>query len=567
MKKLFALLLCFAMVLGLLAGCGGAASETAPASSAPEEASAPAAPAEVEEEAEEVDIEEDGGSVEEASEVEAVPEAEFDIYGPFSDETITLTYWKLWPPFLEGFDPMDASLFSTLYEALNVKVDVTTIGTDSADTKFNLMVASGDYLDIIENAGSNYSGGGFKAIQDEVLVDMMPYMATYAPDYWAMLQTDPVAMKTMVSDNQMAEMVSLYDEEPCPMSGQSGLWIRQDWLGEQELDTPSTLEDIENVLKVFKTEYGCSDAFAARETCDMPFHHVFGAYEWALDGDTVVYGYTDTKDAMKEYLKTAHKWFEEGYFSSGFITANDTTMPKSSMVVDQSTGLFDADILIVSEVSVLDPDIEISALAPITKNADDKIPYGWTSRMNSSNKASVSTNCEIPEVAIAYINYAFTDEAYMAVNWGTEGETYTMENGEPVFTDLMLNNPNLPASFTPLAYISPGFPFQKSYQMALASYNHPAQKACYDIFASKTDKSLPKIDFPKDYLSFTTEESETIAQYQSDIDTYVTESLAKFITGDLDVEKDYDAFASQLEAMNVGEIKDIYQSAYDRFMA
>ena len=237
------------------------------------------------------------------------------------------------------------------------------------------------------------------------------------------------------------------------------------------------------------------------------------------------------------------------------------------MLFHQSTGLFDADILIVSEVNVLNPDIEISALAPITKNADDKVPYGWTSRMNSSNKASISTNCEIPEVAVAYINYAFTEQAFMAVNWGTEGETYTMENGEPVFTDLMLNNPNLPASFTPLAYISPGFPFLKSYDMALASYNHPAQKACYDIFASKTDKSLPKIDFPKDFISFTTEESETIAQYQSDIDTYVTESLAKFITGDLDVDKDYDAFASQLEAMNVGKIKDIYQTAYDRFMA
>ena len=81
------------------------------------------------------------------------------------------------------------------------------------------------------------------------------------------------------------------------------------------------------------------------------------------------------------------------------------------------------------------------------------------------------------------------------------------------------------------------------------------------------DTTMPKSDFPKDFVSFTTEESETIAQYQSDIDTYVTESLAKLITGDLDVDKDYDAFVSQPEAMNAGEIKNIYQTAYDRFMA
>lgn len=444
-------------------------------------------------------------------------------------------------------------------------VDVTTIGTDSADTKFNLMVASGDYLDIIENAQNNYPGGGTKAIQDEVLIDLMPYMQTYAPDYWEMLQTDEVTMKTMIdSDNRMAAMVSMLDHELVP---QSGLWIRQDWLNEQALETPSTLEDIETVLAVFKDKYSCTDAFACRETCDLPFREVFDAQEWSVRDGNVTYGYTDMPDNFKDYLKKGHEWFEKGYFSSSFVTANDTTMPKSNMIVSQQSGLFDADVLIVSEVGVLDSSIELSALAPITKNADDKVPATWTSIMNSSNCASISTNCEHVEEAVAYINYAFTDQAFMAVNWGTEGVTYTMENGEPVFTDLMLNNPSLPASFTPLAYISPGFPSKKSYDMALSSYTYPAQQACFDIFSSKIDESLPKTNFPKDFITFTTEESETIAQYQSDIETYVTECLAKFITGDMDVDKDYDAFVAQLEALNVGEIQKIYQTAYDRFMA
>ena len=167
---------------------------------------------------------------------------------------------------------------------------------------------------------------------------------------------------------------------------------------------------------------------------------------------------------------------------------------------------------------------------------------------------------------MAYINYAFPEQAFMAANWGIEVKTYTMENGEPVFTDLMLNNPALPASFTPLAYISPGFPMLKSYQMALSSYSHPAQQGCYEIFASKTDNSLPKTNHPSNYVTFTTEESDTMAQYQADIETYVTECLSKFITGDMDVDKDYDAFADQLEAMGSGEIKDVYQAAYARFI-
>jgi len=134
-----------------------------------------------------------------------------------------------------------------------------------------------------------------------------------------------------------------------------------------------------------------------------------------------------------------------------------------------------------------------------------------------------------------------------------------------VFTDLMLNNPNLPASFTPLAYISPGFPFQKSYAMTLSSYSDPAQVACYDIFSSKIDESLPKTDFPRDFVSFSTEESETIANYQSDIETYITECLAKFITGDMDVDQDYEEFAATVESLGAREIQTVYQAAYDRF--
>lgn len=559
MKRLIPLLLTLAMLFSLFVGCGGTA--TSNAENPTTEESAAAVASTPEEPAPEPDAPEEVS----LSEVEAIPEAKFDIYGPFSEEEIVLSYWKLWPPFLEGYDPMDASLFSTLYAATNVRVDVSTIGTDAASEQFNLMVASGDYLDIIENGVSNYSGGGVKGIEDEVFVNLRPYMETYAPDYWAVLQTDEVAQKNLIyADGSIASMCSLFDADPVT---QSGLWIRTDWLKEQNLEKPSTLEDLENVLAVFRDEYGCTDAFACRENCNIPVGDVFGAYEWSVTPEgEVVYGYTDLRDEYKAYCNTSHKWYTEGFFSSSFATANDTNMPQVNMLVDGSSGLLSSDILLISELAVLDDTVEVEAVAPITKNADDMLPESWGSRMNGSNQAVISTNCQHIEEAVAYINYAFTDQCFMAANWGIEGETYTMENGEPVFTDKMLNNPNLAASFTPLAFISPGFPFLKSYEMALSTYNHPAQQGCYEIFASKIDPSLPKTGFPTDFISFTTEESEVIAQYQTDIETYVLECRAKFITGDMDVDAEYDAFADKLVEMGSDEIKAVYQAAYDRFL-
>ncbi len=403
-----------------------------------------------------------------------------------------------------------------------------------------------------------------RTLTTEALAVLMPYMQTYAPDYWKTLQEDDVAMKCLIdSDHQMASMAALWDAEPVTTHG---LWIRNDWLEEQGLAKPSTLDDLENVMEVFKTKYGCTDAFALRDDCELPFSRVYDAFEWFLDEDGAVrYGYTEARDQFKALLSKANEWYEKEYYSSGFVTANDTTLPKTSMLVDGSTGLINADILVVSELSAMDDTIDLQAVAPITEHADEKLAPEWNCRI-SNPTVSVTTSCQSPEVAVAFMNYAFTEDCYMAANWGVEDVTYTLEDGEPVFTDLIMNNPNLVASFARLAYINPGFPSLKSYDLYLSTYTMPAQMACYEIFASKIDDTLPRAGYPENYVNFTTEESESIAQYNSDINTYVNECTVKFITGDMDVEKEYDGFADTLEEMGANEIKAVYQAAYDRFM-
>lgn len=562
MKKTLSLLMAICLLLGVLTAC--ASTPATPEEPAAAESSAPAS-----QEAPETAPAEDA-----AAEPEVEPEATQEVFNEqypkwLSEDLITFTYWKLWPPFLTGYDPSEASLFSYFKEQLNVAVEVQTISTDAASTQFNLMVASGDYTDLIENAVSNYAGGGTRAIEDEVLIDFVPYLDEYMPDYKAMLVTDEIAMKKMYdAEGQMASVVGLYDEDTRPQQGQ---WIRKDWLEESGLDMPSTLEDLEKVLDVFKNEYGCENAISVREGGDVPIGNVYGTKDWYVDENgQVQYGRISThSENYKEYMKKVVEWYDKGYFNSDFLTANDSNKPQSSMLVNGETGYIGADILIISELAVMNtPEgFEVSAVAPITKNADDKLARGWSSKMNDSNQISVTTGCKYPEIACQYINFAFTDDAFMSVNWGTEGVTYEYdENGEPQFTDLIVNNENLAASFAPLAYISPGFPTKKSYSMALASYNHPAQLACYEIFASKLDDSLPNDGYPSNYVSYTSEESEVIAMYSSDIDTYIEESTAKFITGEMDVEADFDEYVSTLKALGIEKLQEVYQAAYDRFM-
>jgi len=59
------------------------------------------------------------------------------------------------------------------------------------------------------------------------------------------------------------------------------------------------------------------------------------------------------------------------------------------------------------------------------------------------------------------------------------------------------------------------------------------------------------------------EANERVAQLAADINTYVNESLARFITGDLDLESDWDKYVKKLENMGLAEYLEIYQKAYD----
>lgn len=67
--------------------------------------------------------------------------------------------------------------------------------------------------------------------------------------------------------------------------------------------------------------------------------------------------------------------------------------------------------------------------------------------------------------------------------------------------------------------------------------------------------------------TFTLEETADVAFYQADIVSYITKMLSAFITGQSDIDTEYEAFINQLKKMGVDEYLKLYQGLYDRFQA
>ena len=70
-------------------------------------------------------------------------------------------------------------------------------------------------------------------------------------------------------------------------------------------------------------------------------------------------------------------------------------------------------------------------------------------------------------------------------------------------------------------------------------------------------------------ISFTTEESDKLDEISQNIPTFVNESYASFLTGAKDINDDavWEQYKKDLESYNLGEILEIRQAAYDRYLA
>ena len=238
MKKITAIALILALLLVMLPACGNGsgsgsdnlASETPAASSAeePPEESETSAPEEASAEAP-VSAEE----LEPESEPESEPETAGDpvpnfVELPISQEPLNMTLWTTVNPMLaDTINSLDqCALWDELEARTNIHMDGKLISAMAGQEQFQLMMASGDYTDLLDSPGSNYSTGLQGAMDDDVLLDLTDLVAEVMPNYSAIVATnDEYIQGTKVDDGRIGMIYNLKPETYMPTEGPV---IRQD---------------------------------------------------------------------------------------------------------------------------------------------------------------------------------------------------------------------------------------------------------------------------------------------------------------------------------------------------
>ncbi len=580
MKKIVSLLLALTMVLGLLAGCGGdvesAASEAeSVASEAVEtvEASTPEA-APVEEPAEEAAVSTVEESVAEPEEA-AIPE------NPYSfplEEPTTLTAWAMWIPGIEQFidSPMDTQVAQEMQKLTNVTVEMTLASSpETAMTEINLIIASGDYPDLINNFAGYYSAGIDSAIENDVIVNINDYQE-FLPNYFAKL-SERGAVDDATSDG--GNIGCVYQVNTSYDSAQSGLVLRQDWLEELGLEeAPTTYDELHDVLMQIKDAYGTTETIFIPKTgipdtffdgfgkgLNFIMNNEMGSAPWNYvetdDGLEVVFGFMD--DSFYDALALLNQWYNDGLFSSDYLNHN-YNVDVSDMTVGASACLYATQQTLNAGNTF--EEHAWAAYPNISDTGEKIVAAADQYSAIAAQGYAITTTCENPELAAAYLDFQYTDDAYILNNYGVEGVSFDYnDKQEPVLSDLIMNNADgIPQAYAQFIWLSVTGSFYCDSDRFKSNYCEEA-KACIDVWNSSYD--YYESPYNTQNIQLSAEELEEYSKTFSDISTYCNEKVASFITGQTELtEASFDEFRGNIENMGINDCLALFQAAADRYV-
>lgn len=550
-KKLVALLLSLALVLSLGA-CGGNGGSSTSSEASPSSTT-----------------EESGAAAEsgDESQAETAETGEFQL--PIVDEPTTLSYFVADDSnaAIMTTDWNDNEFYQEMERRTGVHLEFEMVSSADYQTNFNLMIASGNLADMIYVGASYYAEGVDAAIDDGYFLDLTDLVDEYMPNYERIRTSD--VQYELLSTTDSGRLGAVYELRQSKQGPWLGLWIRQDWLDDLGLDTPVTFDDYHEVLTAFKNEKGATAPLILNFSgSDGEFGTMSGGLNvlnsWQLD-ETGKVNFGPYMDAWKEYVTIMHQWYTEGLIDPDFMATDERTADMAKVVTGAS-GVFAALYTMPSvyEAASEDPNMNLAPVNPPVMNEGDEGHIRLRDSYTSGNTA-ISADSENWEVALRWLDYLYTDEGALLANYGVEGDTFEFdENGEPVFTDKILNNENgWTMTQTVASYLCPsaGIANWSDWTRELAGVPEKDQ-ACYDVWSEFSDDwRLPSS------VTLTQEESTERAALYADISTIVKEQTAQFISGALDIESNWYAYISALEASGMERAIEITQAAYDRYLA
>ena len=515
-----------------------------------------------------------------------------------AEEPTTITWLhQAWD--VSGLDHWyDALWVKELESRLNVKFEFISVNsTDNYDNVVNLNIAGGDYPDIISWNWSNYSGGIEAAIEDGLVQAFtMTELQEKVPNYYNLIANNEYINRALVlTDGTIAAFCHV--EESTARNAYSGYAIRKDWLDRLNLEVPTTIDELHDVLAAFKAQDANgngdpNDELPMSDRVSLNLIKELGS-AWGLiynypqlDPETgkVTY-WTEINDGQnfRDFTMTMRKWYAEGLIDPSF-TSNTQTEINSQVTSDiqgfwhTNTNRFPGYYTLLKNTVASYANSEKVKLEPLPRFPYQYAKEGteakrYTQAVNLKNWAAAAEGNVITSAAVKagkvdkileLFNYMYSEDGTTLISWGVEGVSFDYDaDGNKVWKDVVLNNEGGLSSDTVMQYCIPTrgeFPKIMDLEawMTVDCASEDGKRELDYNYGADKDLIIPNI-------LLTGEDAETYTMIMNDVNTAIAETFLSVIIGNKD-EGAIDELFKTIDNMGIKQAMDIYTKVYENYL-
>ncbi|MGI6578055.1 MAG: hypothetical protein ACOX1Q_08570 [Eubacteriales bacterium] len=495
------------------------------------------------------------------------PEEPSGVRLPITDEKTTITDWKTIQTLSAVFtDWNDCTGYQELEKRTNIHVEFLIPAVGNEAENFNLLMVSEEFPDIIEFFTSYYTRGIDDAIEQEIIIRLNDIVDMYMPNYKALISDPERALKTVTDNGNIGALYCIYDE---PQNPWAGISIRKDWLDDLGLEIPRTYNEWYEVLTEFRDKKGATSPMLLNSNGDSIIGNNwvggFGTINGFLQKNGTVY-YGPLLPEYKTYLETFSKWYAEGLIDRDFTTQQDP-FDNTKAYSGQAGAWYGFASGDYEYLAGKTEDVNFIGLAvqnPVLNKGDTSHFKVMSSDVGLGS--CISTDCDNVEIVARWLDYCYSEEGSIYLNFGTENVTFFFdENGEPTMdAEGMEKVFNMPFATCRQATGPVEAPYlRRMYRTTpVKKASVPMSEYFYQSYETwgkdKQDWMIPA------NISPTAEEATEFATLFSDINTYVTENTIKIIVGSLQL-SEYDKIVEEIKDMGIERCIELRQAAVTRY--
>lgn len=506
---------------------------------------------------------------------------------PIVNEKMTL---KMFAPQKPTIENMETNLYTQwLEEKTNIHIDWDLAAEDALNERKQLMLASGDYPEVILH-GNLSKDEQMRYGAQGVFLPLNDLIDQYAPNVKAAMESIDYLKPSMTAPDGNIYSIPMVNE--CfHCTYPQKYWINKAWLDKLGLDVPTTTDELYTVLKAFKEQdpngNGKADEIPLTGTVKSAIDKgnfdgylmnafIYNDADTYLTVDNGTVDFAANQEAWKEGLLYMKKLYAEGLIDQGAFTQNEDAVNQlANREPDNIMGSITT-MLISFALSPDDahPRHKDYVAVPPLKGPNGVQQAGVVNGIANGQFALTNKATKEQQIAaMRLVDFLFTEESILLQEKGPEGERWRKaESGELDFNGQQSKYTDVPFTYTNTHNISweqigPSLR-TKEYLASWTAPQDPLVQGGYGIRLYKETKEkyepyATTSAYPQGTF-IAAEDSDEAAQLKTTISDYVNSNMAQFITGSKDIEKDWDSYVSGFEGLQLKRYIEIYQKALDR---